>query len=97
GILTSTSEKKEVPEGLWSKCPSCGKAITTNELAENKFVCPEDDYHFRIGSEQYFKILFDNAVYTELDKDLKAADPLNFFDKKPYTNRLVEAQNSTIL
>lgn len=97
GILTSTSEKKEVPEGLWNKCPSCGKVITTQELTENNFVCPEDEYHYRIGSEQYFNILFDNGQYDELDKELKAADPLNFFDKKPYTNRLVEAQKSTNL
>jgi acetyl-CoA carboxylase carboxyl transferase subunit beta len=97
GITTSTSEKKEVPEGLWNKCPQCGKVITTQELTENNFVCPEDDYHYRIGSEQYFNILFDNGQYDELDKELKAADPLNFFDKKPYTNRLVDAQNSTNL
>lgn len=97
GITTSTSEKKEVPEGLWNKCPQCGTVITTQDLIENKYVCPNDDYHYRIGSEQYFNIFFDGGQYDELDKDLKAADPLNFFDKKPYTNRLVEAQKSTNL
>ena len=96
GILTSTKEKKEVPEGLWNKCPSCKQAISSAELEENNYVCPNPDhYHFRIGSELYFNILFDGGDYTELDKNLAAADPLNFVDKKPYTARLVDAQKST--
>src|SRR5690349_15249314 len=98
GILTSTKDKKEVPEGLWNKCPVCKKAISSRELEENSFVCTsEDHYHFRINSELYFSLLFDNGEYTELDADLSAADPLNFFDKKPYTDRLAEAQSSTEL
>ncbi len=97
GILTSTDEKKEVPEGIWNKCPSCKKAITTRDLEDNNFVCPEDGYHFRIGSKQYFNILFDDGIFTELDKDLKAADPLKFIDKKPYTSRLQEAWQTTEL
>jgi acetyl-CoA carboxylase carboxyl transferase subunit beta len=92
GILTSTEEKKEVPEGVWEKCPACKKAITRRELEENNFVCNcEFNYHFRIGSEPYFNILFDERKYSELDKDLTAADPLHFVDKKPYTARLEEA------
>lgn len=96
GILTSTKDKKEVPEGLWSKCPACKKAVSSKELEENNFVCTcEDAYHFRIGSTLYFNILFDDQEYTELYADLSAADPLNFTDKKPYTERLVEAQEKT--
>ena len=95
GILTSTDEKKEVPEGIWNKCPSCKKAITTRDLEDNNYVCPEDGYHFRIGSKQYFNILFDDGIFTELDADLKGADPLNFTDKKPYASRLVEARQTT--
>ncbi len=96
GILTTTEEKKEVPEGVWEKCPACKKAITRRELEENNFVCNcEFNYHFRIGSESYFKILFDDYKYTELDKDLTAADPLHFVDKKPYTERLEEAWSRT--
>jgi acetyl-CoA carboxylase carboxyl transferase subunit beta len=95
GILTSTKEKKEVPEGLWNKCPVCKRAISTRELEENNFVCTEDAYHFRIGSENYFEILFDEAAYTELDEDLAPSDPLHFVDKKPYTDRLDEAQEKT--
>ncbi len=96
GILTSTQDKKEVPEGLWTQCPTCKKAITTHELAENCYVCPECAYHFRIGSEQYFKILLD-AGYTELIANLAAGDPLKFVDKKPYVDRLVDAQKTTKL
>ena len=95
GIQTSTEEKKEVPEGIWNKCPSCKKAITTRDLEDNNYVCPEDGYHFRIGSKQYFNILFDDGIFTELDADLKGADPLKFTDKKPYSSRLIEARQST--
>jgi len=95
GIQTTTEEKKEVPEGVWEKCPACKKAITRRELEENNYVCNcEFNYHFRIGSEAYFKILFDEG-YTELDRDLTAADPLHFKDKKAYTDRLEEAWKST--
>jgi acetyl-CoA carboxylase carboxyl transferase subunit beta len=96
GILTTTEEKKEVPEGVWEKCPACKKLITRRELEENNFVCTcEHHYHFRIGSEPYFRILFDRHQYLELDKDLMPADPLHFFDKKPYIDRLEEAWHNT--
>ncbi|MGZ5244479.1 MAG: acetyl-CoA carboxylase, carboxyltransferase subunit beta [Bacteroidia bacterium] len=96
GILTTTEQKRDVPEGIWNKCPVCKKPITSKELEENNFVCPNDDaYHFRIGSDLYFNILFDENQYTELDAELEAADPLKFFDKKPYTDRLDEAQEKT--
>jgi acetyl-CoA carboxylase carboxyl transferase subunit beta len=97
GILTSTQEKKEIPEGIWTQCPSCKNAQTTKELTENRFVCTSCGYHFRIGSEQYFKILFDQNIFTELDADLKAGDPLTFTDKKPYKDRLIEAQKTSKL
>src|ERR1022692_1331734 len=96
GILTSTEDKKEAPEGVWEKCPACKKSITRSELEENNFVCNcEFRYHFRIGSEPYFKILFDDNVFTELDKDLTPADPLMFVDKKTYASRLEDAWENT--
>jgi acetyl-CoA carboxylase carboxyl transferase subunit beta len=96
GISTSTEEKKEVPEGLWTKCPVCKKAISSRDLEENNYVCPnEDHYHFRIGSEIYFKILFNDNKFTELDADMHAADPLQFFDKRSYADRLKESWEST--
>jgi acetyl-CoA carboxylase carboxyl transferase subunit beta len=63
GILTSTADKKETPEGLWNKCPECNYICTTAELKENLFVCPKCNYHHRIGSDEYFDILFDNKKY----------------------------------
>jgi acetyl-CoA carboxylase carboxyl transferase subunit beta len=96
GISTTTEEKNEVPEGVWEKCPACKKTITRRELEENNFVCNcEFNYHFRIGSEPYFHILFDGHTYVELDKDLRAADPLHFVDKKTYHDRLEEAWRTT--
>lgn len=96
GIQTPTEAKKDVPKGLWYKTPS-GKIIDTDELKENLYVSPEDGYHVRIGSNEYFEILFDNNKYTELDKNLTSVDSLNFEDTKPYPERIKEAQGKTKL
>jgi acetyl-CoA carboxylase carboxyl transferase subunit beta len=97
GITTSTKEKKETPEGLWYKCPSCKKITPTKEHTENKYVCPDCGYHERIGSKEYFEIIFDDNSFEELFADLAAGDPLDFKDTKKYTDRLVESQNKTNL
>lgn len=91
GILTPTTEKKETPEGLWYKTPS-GKIVESNELKENLYVSPEDNYHVRIGSKQYFEILFDDGNFKELNANLKSADPLIFVDTKAYKDRLKSAE-----
>ena len=96
GILTKTEEKKDIRKGLWYKTPS-GKIIETQELAENFYVSPEDDYHVHIGSKEYFEILFDENEFKELDKNLKPKDFLNFIDKKKYKERITQAQNKTNL
>lgn len=95
GITTSTEEKKETPEGLWIKCNSCKKIIPSKEHADNQYVCTNCSYHDRIGSEEYFEILFDDQKYTEFNANLQAADPLNFEDTKKYTKRIVESQAKT--
>lgn len=87
GIQTATEEKKDTPKGLWYKSPS-GKIVETEELASNLFVSPEDDYHVRIGSKEYFEILFDDNQFTELDAGLTAVDTLEFEDTKKYAERL---------
>ncbi|PHR95347.1 MAG: acetyl-CoA carboxylase carboxyl transferase subunit beta [Leeuwenhoekiella sp.] len=94
GIQTATENKKDVPKGLWYKSPT-GKIIDSEELAKNFYVSPEDDYHVRIGSEEYFSILFDEGKYKELDKNLTSKDPLNFEDTKKYVDRLKDAENKT--
>lgn len=94
GIQTATEDKKDVPKGLWYKSPT-GKIVDAEQLEKNYYVSPEDGYHVRIGSNEYFKILFDDNIYTELDKNLTSKDPLNFEDTKKYTDRLVAAQEKT--
>lgn len=96
GIKTSTEEKKESPDGLWFKTPK-GNIIHTRELKNNAWVSPDDDYHVKIGSKEYFEILFDNNEFTELDKDMTSADPLNFVDSKPYTARIAATIEKTDL
>lgn len=95
GITTSTKEKKETPEGLWHKCPSCKKVFPTNEHAENLYVCQNCGHHDRIGSEEYFHILFDEHKYFELNPNLTSGDPLHFEDTKKYPARLAESQKKT--
>lgn len=90
GITTPSSEKKETPEGLWSKCPDCNYICTINDLREALFVCPKCNYHHRIGSEEYYDILFDNKDYTELFENVRSKDFLGFTDLKPYGRRLEE-------
>jgi acetyl-CoA carboxylase carboxyl transferase subunit beta len=94
GILTPTEAKREVPDGLWFKSPG-GKIVHTRELKKNAYVVPEEDYHVRIGSEEYFEILFDDGKYTELDPEMESADPLNFTDSKPYPRRVQESQQKS--
>jgi acetyl-CoA carboxylase carboxyl transferase subunit beta len=95
GILTSTKDKKDAPEGLWSKCPTCKYTCTVSELRENKFVCPKCDHHHRIGSEEYFEIIFDENIYSELFANIKSKDMLGFTDLKPYHQRLEETYAKT--
>ncbi len=93
GIQTPTELKKDVPKGLWYKSPT-GKIVDTKELSENFYVSPEDGYHVRIGSKEYFDILFDDT-FKELNPNLTSKDPLNFVDKKKYVDRLKDAKEKT--
>jgi|UniRef100_UPI00404B00E3 acetyl-CoA carboxylase carboxyl transferase subunit beta len=96
GITTTTEEKKDTPKGLWYKSPT-GKIIDAEELERNFFVSPEDGYHVRIGSKEYFQILFDDNKFKELDPNLSSKDPLKFEDTKKYPERLKAAQEKTKL
>jgi acetyl-CoA carboxylase carboxyl transferase subunit beta len=96
GITTATEDKKDVPKGLWYKSPT-GKIIDQDELARNLWVSPEDDFHVRIGSKEYFEILFDNNEFKELDAKMTSKDPLGFVDTKKYSDRLKDAQAKTEL
>ncbi len=96
GITTPTEDKKDVPKGLWYKSPT-GKIIDADELARNLWVSPEDDFHVRIGSREYFEILFDNNEFKELDAKMTSKDPLRFVDTKKYSDRLKDAMEKTKL
>lgn len=96
GIQTATKNKKEAPGGLWYKCEKCKEASTNKELKENFYKCPKCDYHFRIGSHDYFDLIFDGK-YTELFTGLISKDFLEFTDMKPYHERLEKAREKTKL
>ena len=96
GINTPTEAKKDTPKGLWYKTPS-GKIIDTEELKRNLYVSPEDGYHVRIGSKEYFEMLFDDNKFKELNSNITAKDPLKFEDTKKYPDRLKAAQEKTKL
>ncbi|MCS7189018.1 MAG: acetyl-CoA carboxylase, carboxyltransferase subunit beta [Bacteroidia bacterium] len=97
GIRTATSEKIGAPDGLWVKCPSCGKPLHIKELMQSHYVCPHCGYHFPIGSKEYFRILFEEGSYELLFEDILPVDALGFVDSRPYTQRLAEAQKKTSL
>ena len=95
GITTTTSEKKEVPEGLWSRCSNCKTIFTKGDLEKLNYVCNRCSHHERIGSEEYFSIIFDNGKYTDLNPKLTSGDPLSFEDTKKYTDRVKTTQKNT--
>lgn len=94
-ILTSTKEKKEVPDGLWFKCPGCKKTSTVNEIKESLWVCSHCDFHNRIDAQEYFDIIYDEGSQEILFDNIVSKDKLGFVDLKPYKNRIVEARKST--
>jgi acetyl-CoA carboxylase carboxyl transferase subunit beta len=95
GITTSTTEKKEAPDGLWHKCPECKITITVRELEQDNYVCPQCDFHNRINAREYFSILFDNEEYELLFEYIGPKDELAFVDVKPYSTRIKDAQKQT--
>jgi acetyl-CoA carboxylase carboxyl transferase subunit beta len=97
GITTSTADKKETPEGLWTKCPNCNHICTSSELKEQLYICSSCNYHHRIGSEDYFEILFDDQQYVVLFDNIVSKDALNFTDLKNYQKRLDEIHSKTDL
>lgn len=96
GILTPTSKKRDAPSGLWYKTEK-GKFIPVSELQTNNYVSPSDGFHIRIGSKEYFEILFDENKFTELDEKLISTDPLNFVDSRTYKDRIHDSIEKTKL
>lgn len=97
GITTSTKDKKETPEGLWYKCPSCSTVVSTDEHHQHMWVCANCNHHERISAADYFEIFFDDNKYTEFNRSMSSADPLKFEDTKKYTDRIKATQKKTEL
>ncbi len=95
GILTTTEEKKETPDGLWHKCPQCKDTVTVKELHDNLYICHKCNYHNRINAREYFEIFYDNNQYELLFENIVPKDFLGFVDMKPYAARIEEAQKNT--
>ena len=95
GITTSTKEKRETPEGLWQKCSNCKTIFAADDLIKNYYVCDRCNHHERIGSAEYFDILFDDGKFKELDAKLTSGDPLKFQDTKKYSDRIKATQEAT--
>ena len=95
GINTPTEMKKEAPDGLWHQCPECKTVIQTKEHAQHAYTCPSCGYHDRIGSVEYFELLFDSGQFTELDEGLSSGDPLTFVDSKAYPDRIKASQKKS--
>ena len=94
-VVTETKDKKEIPEGLWYKCPKCKVVVSTDEHQENLWVCHNCNHHERVNSSEYFSILFDDNTFNELDANMTSGDPLNFEDTKKYTDRLKATKKKT--
>jgi len=86
--ISPETQKKELPDGLWEKCPNCSEIIHKKQLEINFWTCLKCGYHFRIGSQEYVNIILDDGSFKELDKKMRSADPLNFTDTKKYTSRI---------
>ena len=95
GVTTETNQKKEIPEGLWYKCPKCKTIITSEDHHNQLYVCDNCNHHHRINAKEYLEILFDKNKFTELNENMTSKDPLKFEDRKKYTERLKEIQEKT--
>lgn len=95
GITTTTSEKKETPDGYWTRCSNCKTLYISDDLAKNNYVCERCSHHERIDAATYFKLIFDGGEFIELDKDLSSGDPLGFEDTKKYKDRVKATQKAT--
>lgn len=93
--IEADSNKKEIPDGMWTKCESCNEIIHKKQLEQNAYTCPKCNFHFRIGSSEYIQILFDEKTFKEMDQKMMSADPLGFVDSKPYKQRIKDSIKAT--
>jgi acetyl-CoA carboxylase carboxyl transferase subunit beta len=89
------NQQREMPDGLWTKCPKCSEIIYKQQLEDNLYTCPKCSKHFRVGADEYIKIIFDEDSFAESDQNLRSGDPLSFTDTKSYTDRLSDAYENS--
>lgn len=95
--IASDSQRKDIPDGLWTKCGGCGEIIHRKQLEQQLYTCLKCNYHFRIGSKEYLSILLDEGTFKEMDKKMHSTDPLNFSDTKRYKDRVRDAMRKANL
>ena len=95
--ITTDTPKKDISDGTWVKCNDCNEMIHQTQWESNYYICTKCGFHFRVGSEEYFKILFDEGTFKEMDKKIRSTDPLKFSDSKPYDRRIEDAEKKTEL
>lgn len=93
--LTGEQQRKETPDGMWTKCEGCGEIIHRTQLEQQLFTCIKCNYHFRIGSKEYLSILIDEGTFKEMDRKMRSTDPLDFQDTKRYKDRIRETMRKT--
>lgn len=93
--INQEAQRKDIPDGLWTKCDGCGEIIHRSQLEQQLFTCNKCNYHFRIGSKEYIQILLDDKSFKEMDKKMRSADPLEFADTKRYRDRIRDTMQKT--
>jgi acetyl-CoA carboxylase carboxyl transferase subunit beta len=93
--ISAETQKKELPDGMWTKCEQCGEIVHKSELEQHLWTCPKCNFHFRIGSKEYITILLDAGTFKEHDRKMRSTDPLKFVDTKRYRDRIPEAIKKT--
>src|SRR3972149_3599450 len=93
--ISPDSQKKDLPDGLWEKCPGCSEILHKKQVETNLWTCAKCSFHFRIGSDEYIKILLDKSSFKEMDKKMRSADPLEFEDTKKYSSRIPDTIKKT--
>ena len=93
--IVCEQQRKDIPDGMWTKCDGCGEIIHRKQLEQQLFTCAKCNFHFRIGSKEYIAILLDDGSFKEMDKKMRSTDPLKFTDTKAYRSRLDASIAST--
>ena len=95
--IETDMQRKDVPDGMWTKCDGCGEIIHKKQLEQQMFTCVKCNFHFRVGSKEYIAILLDDGTFKEIDKKMRSTDPLKFTDTKPYKERIRDTMRKTEL